>query len=229
LEQIKSSKIFAARLGYNRLMTRRIILASASPSRARLLNSVNINFDVLVSGVDEENPEILQLPPSQMVLALAIMKAHTVKNSFDCGDSALIIGCDSTFEFEGESLGKPLTRENAIERARLLSGKSGLLHTGHCVIDTAQGIEVSDLSTARVHFAKMSDDEIQSYVDSGEPLQVAGGFTLDGLSAPYITHIEGDPSGIIGLSLPTLRKIILNLGLNWTQISLARKTEQVLA
>jgi septum formation protein len=229
LEQIKSSKIFAARLGYNRLMTRRIILASASPSRARLLNSVNINFDVLVSGVDEENPEILQLPPSQMVLALAIMKAHTVKNSFDCGDNALIIGCDSTFEFEGESLGKPLTRENAIERARLLSGKSGLLHTGHCVIDTAQGIEVSDLSTARVHFAKMSDDEIQSYVDSGEPLQVAGGFTLDGLSAPYITHIEGDPSGIIGLSLPTLRKIILNLGLNWTQISLARKTEQVLA
>lgn len=210
-------------------MTRRIILASASPSRARLLNSVNINFDVLVSGVDEENPEILQLPPSQMVLALAIMKAHTVKNSFDCGDNALIIGCDSTFEFEGESLGKPLTRENAIERARLLSGKSGLLHTGHCVIDTAQGIEVSDLSTARVHFAKMSDDEIQSYVDSGEPLQVAGGFTLDGLSAPYITHIEGDPSGIIGLSLPTLRKIILNLGLNWTQISLARKTEQVLA
>jgi septum formation protein len=229
LEQAKGSKIFATRLGYNSLMTRRIILASASPSRARLLNSVHINFDVMVSGVDEESPEILQLPPSQMVLALAIMKAHTVKNSFDCGDNALIIGCDSTFEFEGESLGKPLTRENAIERARLLSGKSGLLHTGHCVIDTAQEIEVSDISTSRVHFAKMSDDEIKGYVDSGEPLQVAGGFTLDGLSAPFITHIEGDPSGIIGLSLPTLRKIILNLGLNWAQISSARKIEQVLA
>ena len=210
-------------------MTRRIILASASPSRKRLLDSVNINFDVMVSGVDEENPEILQLAPSEMVLALAIMKAHTVKNTFDCGENALIIGCDSTFEFEGESLGKPVTRENAIARAHLLSGKSGLLHTGHCVIDTAQGIEVSDISTARVHFAKMSDDEIESYVDSGEPLQVAGGFTLDGLSAPYITHIEGDPSGIIGLSLPTLRKIILNLGLNWTEISMARNTEQVLA
>jgi len=184
---------------------------------------------VMVSGVDEENPEILQLAPSEMVLALAIMKAHTVKNTFDCGENALIIGCDSTFEFEGESLGKPVTRENAIARARLLSGKSGLLHTGHCVIDTAQGIEVSDISTARVHFAKMSDDEIEGYVDSGEPLQVAGGFTLDGLSAPYITHIEGDPSGIIGLSLPTLRKIILNLGLNWTEISMARNIEQVLA
>ena len=200
-------------------MTRRIILASASPSRKRLLESVNIEFEVLVSGVDEENPEIIKLPPSEMVLALAIMKAHTVKDSFECGENALIIGCDSTFEFEGESLGKPGTRENAIERARALSGKSGLLHTGHSVIDTDQGIEVSDLSTARVHFAKMSENEIQNYVDSGEPLNVAGGFTLDGLSAPFITHIEGDPSGIIGLSLPTLRKIVLNLGLQWSDLS----------
>ena len=200
-------------------MTRRIILASASPSRKRLLESVHIEFEVLVSGVDEENPEITKLPPSEMVLALAIMKAHTVKDSFECGENALIIGCDSTFEFEGESLGKPGTRENAIERARALSGKSGLLHTGHSVIDTAQGIEVSDLSTARVHFAKMSENEIQNYVDSGEPLNVAGGFTLDGLSAPFITHIEGDPSGIIGLSLPTLRKIVLNLGLQWSDLS----------
>jgi septum formation protein len=210
-------------------MTRRIILASASPSRKRLLDSINLDFEVLVSGVDEESPEINQLSPSEMVLALAIMKAHTVKNNFDCGENSLIIGCDSTFEFEGESLGKPGTPENAIERARALSGKSGLLHTGHCVIDTAQGIEVSDISTARVHFAKMSEDEIRSYVDSGEPLHVAGGFTLDGLSAPFITHIEGDPSGVIGLSLPTLRKIILNLGLNWTDISAIRKSEQVLA
>ncbi len=200
-------------------MRRRIILASASPSRKRLLESVNIDCDVLVSGVDEESPEILKLVPSEMVLALAIMKAHTVANSFDCGDNSLIIGCDSTFEFEGESLGKPGTRENAIERAHRLSGKSGLLHTGHSVIDTAQGIEVSDISTSRVYFAKMTDQEIENYVDSGEPLNVAGGFTLDGLSAPFITHIEGDPSGIIGLSLPTLRKIILNLGLQWSDIS----------
>ncbi len=210
-------------------MTRRIILGSASPSRKRLLESVNIDFEILVSGVDEENPEITKLSPSEMVLALAIMKAHTVKNLFDCGNNALIIGCDSTFEFDGESLGKPGTRENAIARAKKISGKSGLLHTGHCVIDTAQGIEVSDISTARVHFAKMSDAEIENYVDSGEPLEVAGGFTLDGLSAPFITHIEGDPSGIIGLSLPTLRKAILNLGLDWTEVSPAMKKEQVRA
>ncbi|MEI6038751.1 MAG: nucleoside triphosphate pyrophosphatase [Actinomycetes bacterium] len=200
-------------------MTRRVILASASPSRKRLLESVNIDFDVLVSGVDEENPEITRLTPSEMVIALAIMKAHTVKNTFDCGRNSLIIGCDSTFEFDGQSLGKPVTPTNAIARARLLSGKSGLLHTGHCVIDTAQGIEVSDISTSKVHFAKMSDEEIERYVDSGEPLEVAGGFTLDGLSAPFISHIEGDPSGIIGLSLPTLRKIVINLGLKWSDLS----------
>ena len=210
-------------------MTRRVVLASSSPSRKRLLESVNIDFDVLVSGVDEETPEIMKLAPSEMVVALAIMKAHTVKNTFDCGDNTLIIGCDSTFEFEGENLGKPGTRENAIARAHQISGKSGLLHTGHCVIDTAQGIEVSDISTARVHFAKMTDVEIENYVDSGEPIHVAGGFTLDGLSAPFITKIEGDPSGIIGLSLPTLRKIILNLGLTWADISSASKKEQVSA
>lgn len=207
-------------------MTRNVILASASPSRKRLLDSVNVPCQVLVSGVDEELPEITSLSPSEMVLALAIMKAHTVKNEFECGDGALIIGCDSTFEVDGESLGKPGTRENAITRAKLLSGKSGLLHTGHCVIDTAQGIEVTDISTSRVHFAQMSDDEIENYVDSGEPLQVAGGFTLDGLSAPFITHIEGDPSGIIGLSLPTLRKIILNLGLKWSDITSVTKAQE---
>jgi septum formation protein len=207
-------------------MTRNVILASASPSRKRLLDSVNVPCQVLVSGVDEELPEITSLSPSEMVLALAIMKAHTVKNEFECGDSALIIGCDSTFELDGESLGKPGTRENAIARAKLLSGKSGLLHTGHCVIDTAQGIEVTDISTSRVHFAQMSDEEIENYVDSGEPLQVAGGFTLDGLSAPFISHIEGDPSGIIGLSLPTLRKIILNLGLKWSDITSVTKAQE---
>jgi septum formation protein len=134
----------------------------------------------------------------------------------------LIIGCDSTFEFEGENMGKPLTRESAIERCQTLSGRSGYLHTGHCVIDTDQGIEVSDISTSKVTFAKMTESEIINYVDSGEPLEVAGGFTLDGRSAPFISHIEGDPSGIIGLSLPTLRKITMNLGLEWSQVAPVR-------
>jgi len=199
-------------------MSKQIVLASASPSRKRLLESVGIAPTIKVSGVDEETPELLALPPADLVIALAILKAHTVfKNSPDL-TNALIIGCDSTFEFEGQSLGKPGSRENAIERCRLLSGKSGYLHTGHSVIDTDQGIEVSDISTSKVTFAKMSDAEINNYVDTGEPLEVAGGFTLDGHSAPFITHIEGDPSGIIGLSLPTLRKITINLGLAWSEI-----------
>jgi septum formation protein len=194
---------------------RRIILASASPSRKRLLESAGISSEVLVSGVDEEDPALLALKPSEMVIALAIMKAHTVRNTFPVGDNALVIGCDSTFEFKGANLGKPLTRDAAIARAKSMRGKSGYLHTGHSVIDTAQDIEVSDISTSKVSFVEMTDREIEDYVDSGEPLQVAGGFTLDGRSAPFISHIDGDPSGIIGLSLPTLRKIMINLGLEW--------------
>lgn len=196
-------------------MTRQVILASQSPSRKKLLESAGIPFDVMVSGVDEESPEITALTPSEMVIALAILKAHTVKNTFNVGDNALIIGCDSTFEFEGESLGKPLTHENAVARAKKMRGKNGLLHTGHCIIDTAQGIEVTDISTARVFMADMSDDEIEAYVSTGEPLELAGGFSLDGISAPFISRIEGDPSGIIGLSLPTLRTMVRSIGLNW--------------
>ena len=194
---------------------RRVILASASPSRKRLLESSGITPEIFVSGVDEEDPNLLALKPSEMVIALAIMKAHTVRQNHPVGENALVIGCDSTFEFNGESLGKPLTRDAAIARAKLMRGKSGYLHTGHSVIDTAQDIEVSDISTSKVTFVDMTDREIEEYVDSGEPLQVAGGFTLDGRSAPFISHIDGDPSGIIGLSLPTLRKIMINLGLEW--------------
>jgi len=197
------------------MSTRRVILASASPSRKRRLESSGITPEIFVSGVDEEDPDLLALKPSEMVIALAIMKAHTVRQNHPVGDNALVIGCDSTFEFNGESLGKPLTREAAIARAKMMRGKSGYLHTGHSVIDTAQDIEVSDISTSKVTFVDMTDREIEEYVDSGEPLQVAGGFTLDGRSAPFISHIDGDPSGIIGLSLPTLRKIMINLGLEW--------------
>jgi septum formation protein len=193
-----------------------IILASASPSRLRLLESVGITPSILVSGVDEDASEFESLSPAELVIALAILKAHTVKDKAPV--NSLVIGCDSTFEFEGKSLGKPVTKTKAIERCKQLSGKTGYLHTGHCLIDLRQGIELSERSTAKVQFAQMTDAEIIDYVDSDEPLNVAGGFTLDGLSAPFITKIEGDPSGIIGLSLPLLRKMIISLGYSWPEL-----------
>jgi septum formation protein len=199
-----------------------IVLASGSPSRKRLLNSVGINPEIIVSNVDEELPEYQKLSPAELVVALAIVKAHTVKSQVDF--PAIIIGCDSTFEFNGQSLGKPGTTENAIARAKELRGKSGILHTGHCVIDTEKGIEFSDIASTRVFFSDMSDREIEDYVATGEPLNVAGGFTLDGLSAPFIARIEGEASNVIGLSLPLLRKAIHHLGYDWFSLAKSEAT-----
>jgi septum formation protein len=197
-------------------MAPKIVLASASPSRLRLLTSAGIKPTVVVSGVDEEDVAYSQLTPRELVTALAIVKAHTVRSLIEY--PALIIGCDSTFEFEGESLGKPGNAENAIVRAKRLRGNSGLLHTGHCIIDTEKEIEISDVATTRVHFANMTDEEIEGYVATGEPLHVAGGFTLDGISAPFITKIEGETSNVIGLSLPLLRNAVNQLGYKWFEL-----------
>lgn len=191
----------------------RIVLASASPSRSRLLKSAGITPEIIVSGVDEESSEYSNLSPRELVVALAVVKAHTVRAMIDF--PAIIIGCDSTFEFEGKSLGKPITAEVATERAKLLSGKSGTLYTGHCIIDTTKNIELSDVAATEVHFSKMSDADIAGYVATGEPLNVAGGFTLDGLSAPFISKIIGETSNVIGLSLPLLRAAFNKLGYNW--------------
>ena len=199
--------------------SRNVVLASASPSRKRLLETSGISAEIIVSGVDEEDPKLTSLAPKEMVIALAILKAHTVAKMV--GNQHLVIGCDSTFEFNGKSFGKPLTPELAIARCKELRGNFGYLHTGHCIIDTKAGIEISDISTSKVFFSDMTDGEIADYVASGEPLNVAGGFTLDGLSAPFISRIEGDPSGIIGLSLPLLRKAVNSLGLTWSSISKA--------
>ena len=197
-------------------MAPKIVLASASPSRLRLLTSAGIKPTVVVSGVDEEDVAYSQLTPRELVTALAIVKAHTVRSLIEY--PALIIGCDSTFEFEGESLGKPGNAVNAIARAKRLRGNSGLLHTGHCIIDTEKEIEISDVATTRVHFANMTDEEIEGYVATGEPLHVAGGFTLDGISAPFITKIEGETSNVIGLSLPLLRNAVNQLGYKWFEL-----------
>ncbi len=193
-----------------------IILASASPSRKKLLESAGIHPTISVSGVDEDAEIYSSMLPSEMVIALAIVKAHTVRETIK--RPALIIACDSTFEFEGRSLGKPMTSELAIERARMLSGKSGILHTGHCIIDTEKDIEISNLASTTVNFSTMSEAEISDYVASGEPLGVAGGFTLDGLSSAFISSIDGDYTNVIGLSIPLLRAMTNKLGYSWPDL-----------
>jgi septum formation protein len=187
------------------------------------LRMVGIEAEVIVSGVDEESDEYQALSPSELVLALAIVKAHTVaKKLLEEEDRDLIvIGSDSTFEFEGQSLGKPGSREKAIERCRLVAGRSGVLHTGHCVIDLRTMREYSDIASTRVNFAPMSENEIEGYVDTEEPLYVAGGFTLDGMSAPFIRSIEGDWSNVIGLSLPLVKDAVTSFGYQWFEIATA--------
>ena len=192
-----------------------IVLASRSTSRRRLLESAGLSPRILVSNVDEDTDFFNAMSPMDMVIALAITKAHTVREQINY--PAIIIGCDSTFEFNGVSFGKPATPEVAIERATRISGKTGLLHTGHCVIDTVADREISDSVTTRVTFAEMSDEEICDYVATEEPLHVAGGFTLDGFSSPFIPSIEGDYTNVVGISMPFIRKAFAQLGYSWPQ------------
>ena len=194
----------------------KVVLASQSTSRRRLLEGAGITPLVMVSHVDEETEFFNAMTPADMVIALAVTKAHTVREQIDF--PGIIIGCDSTFDVDGISFGKPGTPEIAKERALAISGRSGLLHTGHCIIDTVQGREIADRVTTKVTFSEMSNLEIDDYIASGEPLQVAGGFTLDGFGSPFIPVIEGDYTNVVGLSMPFLRSAMSQLGYSWPQV-----------
>ena len=191
----------------------RLILASQSPSRRRLLEGAGLHPEIIVSNVDEETDHFNSMIPEDMVIALAITKAHTVREMVT--DECIIVACDSTFEFEGESFGKPASEKIAVERAKRLSGKTGLLHTGHCIIDTKQGRELADRVTTAVTFDLLNESEINDYVATGEPLKVAGGFTLDGFSSPFISAIDGDYTNVVGISMSYLRKSLAHLGYSW--------------
>ena len=190
----------------------RIILASASPARLATLRSAGIEPEVIVSGVDEER--ITSTDAANLAAALAQMKCRTVAAQVEA--DTLVIGCDSVLAFEGEIFGKPAGPVEASGRWRRMRGSSGVLHTGHCVRRGDE--EFVETASTIVHFADISDAEIDAYVATGEPLQVAGAFTIDGLGGAFITGIEGDHHNVVGLSLPLLRELVGDLGIAWTDL-----------
>lgn len=190
----------------------RVILASASPARLKTLQDAGIKPEVIVSGVDED--QITSADAANLAAALAQLKCRAVADTVDADD--LVIGCDSVLAFEGEILGKPADAHEAIGRWRRMRGRSGVLHTGHCV--RRGSAEFIDTASTTVHFADISDQEIAAYVATGEPLHVAGAFTLDGLGGAFITGIEGDHHNVVGISLPLLRMLLADLDIVWTDL-----------
>lgn len=195
-------------------MSRALVLASASPARRELLVAAGIEPEVVVSGVDESQVKVDD--PAELASALAELKADAVRGALPSG--ALLLGCDSVLHFDGEILGKPGGVEEAASRWKRMRGRSGTLYTGHCLIDTAADRRVVRASGTVVHFAEVTDAEIAAYVATGEPLHVAGSFTLDGYGSAFIDRIEGDPGTVIGLSMPLLRGMLGELGIALTDL-----------
>ena len=214
----------------------RLILASQSPARTKLLTDAGIHHEVLVSDVDEDAVQARYgvTDAHDTALLLARAKAEAVASLPDA-QGALVIGCDSVFEFDGESHGKPYTVDVAKERMLRMSGSKGVLHTGHWLVDcrdtaadlddddeTADGTgaTVGAVSSAEVHFTEMSEEDIDAYIATGEPLHCAGSFTIDGLGGAFIRKVDGDPHAVVGLSISTLRDLLgqANVGITelWT-------------
>lgn len=193
-----------------------LVLASASPARLATLRSAGLDPAVVVSGVDES--QLDGLPPAELALQLAELKSAAVAARDDLPTHALVLGCDSVLELDGAALGKPLDAVEAVERWRTMRGRSGVLLTGHCLTDTASGQVAAATAATTVHFADVSDEEIAAYVATGEPLVVAGAFTVDGLGGAFVTGIEGDHHNVVGVSLPLLRELVAELGHSWTAL-----------
>ncbi|MEU6535196.1 nucleoside triphosphate pyrophosphatase [Streptomyces sp. NPDC047000] len=194
---------------------RRLVLASASPARLNLLRQAGLAPEVIVSGVDED--AVTAPTPAELALALAEAKASVVAARPDVS-GALVIGCDSVLELDGQALGKPADAEEATARWKAMRGRAGTLQTGHCVWDTVSGRYASGTASTVVRFGEPTDDELAAYVASGEPLHVAGAFTLDGRSAPFIDGIDGDHGNVIGISMPLVRRLLAELGVGITEL-----------
>jgi septum formation protein len=212
-----------------------LILGSASPARLATLRRAGVTPYVLVSGVDEDAvvteaaSQHGELAPEDVALVLARAKCEAVTKLLQDGDTcpndapdgALVLGCDSVLELHGEVHGKPADAAQAISRWKRMRGRSGVLHTAHWLIDDRDatdggtGATMGSVASTVVHFANVTDDEIAAYVATGEPEQVAGGFTIDGLGGPFISGIEGDHHNVVGVSLPLLREMLGEIDVSW--------------
>jgi septum formation protein len=190
-----------------------LILASGSPARLRLLRDAGFDPEVVVSGVDETGHH--GLTTAELVAVLAQRKAEAVAS---LRPDALVLGCDSMLDLDGDSLGKPPTAQDAAAVWHRLAGRAGTLLTGHWLVDGAAGRQASGVAATTIRFGSPSETEIAAYVATGEPLSLAGSFSIDGRAAPFVDGIDGDASNVIGLSLPLLRRLLAELGIAITDL-----------
>lgn len=194
-----------------------IVLASASPARLAVLRAAGLEPEVMVSGVDET--AFRAATPAELAGQLAQAKAAAVAAGLpDRLAGGLVIGCDSLLDLDGQALGKPASAAEAAARWREMSGRSGTLVTGHCVINAATGQRAAAVAATTVRFGTPSEQEIDAYVASGEPLAVAGAFTLDGRGGWFVDGIDGDHANVLGISLPLLRRLLADLGFGVTEL-----------
>jgi septum formation protein len=195
------------------MSARTLILASASPARLRLLQDAGIDPKVVVTDVLEDDTGLTAA--AEIVGALARRKARAASAD---GAGALVLGCDSLLDIDGNVFGKPASERDATEQWRRMRRRTGTLVTGHCLIDTSSGACAERVASTRVRFGNPTDAEIDAYVATGEPLRVAGGFTVLGGAAPFIEGIDGDPGTVLGCSLPVLRQLLRQLGVEITDL-----------
>lgn len=198
----------------------RLVLASASPARLTTLRAAGLEPEVVVSGVDEDGVD--GGSPADTAATLARLKAEAVaarlgEDRLHVGPE-LVLGCDSVFDLDGTAYGKPRDAETARHRWSMMRGRTGVLHTGHHLVDLGTDRAVGAVASTSVTFGWVSDDEIDAYVATGEPLHVAGGFTIDGLGGPFVERVDGDPHTVVGLSLPLLRRLMGELGVSWPRL-----------
>ena len=190
----------------------RLILASGSAARLRVLRDAGFDPEIVISGANED---VENLDTAAAVVALAERKAMVVARRISSG---LVLGCDSMLDLDGTALGKPVSAAEVIDMWHRLSGREAQLFTGHCLINTRTGQRISRVASTSIRFGSPSDAEIGAYAASGEPLEMAGAFSIEGLGAPFVDGIEGDPSNVLGLSLPLLRRMLAEVDVMITDL-----------